>query len=254
MKISVITAVYNANETVSDAIESLVGQTYSDVELIVIDGHSTDGTREVLEGWRDHLGVLISEPDGGIYDALNKGLARATGEVVGFLHADDLLADDRVLARIAEAFADPAVDAVYGDLVYVSKAEPSRVIRYWQAGDFSPRRLRRGWMPPHPTFYARREVYERLGYFDTSFRIAADYDCMLRFLGLGNIRCRYIPEVLVKMRIGGESNRSLRNILRKSGEDYRALQQNHAGGIVTLAWKNLSKIPQFILRKPTEAG
>jgi glycosyltransferase len=248
MKISVITAVYNAKDTISDAIESVLSQSHSDVELIVIDGGSTDGTIELLNDYKEGLSVFISEPDDGIYDALNKGIKHATGDVVGFLHADDLFADNAVLAKVAEAFAEPSTDAVYGDLVYVSKSEPDRVIRYWKAGEFYPEKLKAGWMPPHPTLYVRRSVYERLGAFDTSFHIAADYDCMLRFLGVGKINCHYIPEVLVRMRLGGKSNQSLKNIIRKSAEDYKALKRNKIGGAGALLWKNLSKLPQFFQR------
>jgi hypothetical protein len=151
MKISVITATWNCVETVGDCLASVAGQSYPDLEHILIDGGSRDGTLDVLQAHRDRLAVLVSEPDGGIYDALNKGLARATGEVVGLLHADDVYADAEVLARVAGAFADPAVEAVYGDLVYVAREDTGRVIRYWRSGTFRPARLRRGWMPPHPT-------------------------------------------------------------------------------------------------------
>lgn len=249
MKISVITAVYNNRETIAQALDSALAQDHPNVELIVIDGGSTDGTLDVLQGYADRLAVLVSEPDRGIYDALNKGIARASGEVVGFLHSDDLLADASVLSRIGSAFADPEVDAAYGDLLYVKKDDPSRVVRSWRADAFTPAKLAHGWMPPHPTFYVRRTVYQRLGGYDTSYRIAADYDCMLRLLGRGGVRAAYIPEVLVKMRVGGASNRSLRNILRKSREDYRALRTNGVGGVAALAWKNLSKLPQFFRRR-----
>lgn len=248
MKISVITVVYNARETVADAIGSMQAQIHSDVELIVIDGASTDGTQAILETYRKQISVLVSEPDNGIYDALNKGISRASGDIIGFLHADDLFADNEVLARVADAFTDPAVDAVYGDLVYVAKSKPDRMIRFWQAGNYEAEQLRYGWMPPHPTYYARREVYERHGGFDTSLRIAADYDCLLRHLHMGNLHCHYIPEVLVRMRVGGTSNRSLKNILRKSAEDYQAIRRNRIGGIGTLLWKNFRKLPQFIKR------
>jgi len=248
VKISVITAVYNNRDTLAAALDSALSQTHDEVELIVIDGGSTDGTLDVLRSYADRLAVLVSEPDQGIYDALNKGIRLASGEVVGFLHSDDLFADGDVLSRIATAFADPVVGAVYGDLLYVRKVNPDQVVRYWRAGGFSPGKLARGWMPPHPTFYVRRSVYERLGLFDTNYRIGADYDCILRFLGRFGVQVWYIPEVLVKMRVGGASNRSLKNILRKSQEDYRALKNNKVGGIGTLVWKNLSKLPQFFVR------
>jgi len=249
MKISVITAVYNAEDTIADAIESVLAQDYPDVELVVIDGASTDGTSALLESYRDKINVFVSEPDSGIYDALNKGIKHASGDVVGFLHADDLFADSSVLSRVAKAFAADDVGAVYGDLVYVSKSEADKVIRYWQSGDYSENKLNHGWMPPHPTFYVRRSVYEQHGGFDTSFHIAADYDCMLRFLARARVRCAYIPHVLVKMRLGGASNRSLGNIVRKSAEDYRALKNNGVGGLWALAWKNLSKLPQFVKKQ-----
>lgn len=190
----------------------------------------------------------MSERDAGIYDALNKGIRMASGEVVGFLHCDDLFAGPGVIARIADEFSDRDVQAIYGDLVYVRKDDPQKVVRWWKSGRYERRKLGAGWMPPHPTFYVRKAVYEKLGAFDLNYRIAADYDCILRILARGGVQPRYIPEVLVRMRVGGVSNRSLRNILRKSAEDYRALRANGVGGVATLAMKNLSKIPQFFRR------
>ena len=248
MKISIITAVYNSRETIASALDSVLEQTGADYELVVIDGESTDGTLEVLRHYADRVAVLVSEPDRGIYDALNKGIQRASGEVVGFLHSDDLFADSHVLSRVANAFTDPEVIAVYGDLLYVRKDNPDQVVRYWQSGMFSKRRLAWGWMPPHPTLYVRRHMYQKHGLFDTSFRIAADYDFVLRLLGREGVAVRYIPEVLVKMRVGGASNRSLRNIVQKSSEDLRALRHNRVGGFGALIWKNLSKLPQFLGR------
>jgi len=280
LKISIITATYHSAATVGDCLDAVAGQSYGDREHIVIDGASRDGTLELLKARRDQLTVLVSEPDGGLYAALNKGLARASGEVVGFLHADDIFGDGEVLASIAAAFADPAVMAVYGDLAYVRRSDPTRMVRHWRAGDFDPALLRRGWMPPHPTLYLRRSVYERLGCFDIRYRIAADYDLMLRVLSrlepgeryppevgdrrraaadpmaLGQLpgRTVYLPRVLVRMRWGGESNRSLAKITRKSWEDYLALRRNGLAGpaglgaLGALAWKNLSKVPQFFRR------
>ncbi len=255
MKISIITVTCECVATVGDCLASVASQTHADREHLVIDGASADGTLAVLEAHRPQLAVLVSEPDRGLYYALNKGLARATGEVVGVLHGDDVYGDPGVLARVAAAFADPEVVAVYGDLEYVSQTDPSRVVRHWRSRAFDPGLLRRGWMPPHPTLYLRRSVYERLGGFDTRYRIAADYDLMLRVLRQLPGRAVYLPQVLVRMRLGGESNRSLRTMARKSWEDYLALRRNGLGGpaglgaVGALAWKNLSKVPQFFVRE-----
>jgi len=247
LKISVVTVVLNCHDTIADALRSVSSQVYGDVEHVVVDGGSIDGTMDVLNANRDQIDVLLSEADRGIYDALNKGIALATGDVVGFLHADDVFADALVLSRIADAFADDAVGAVYGDLVYVHEKDMARVIRHWSAGHFSKSKLGWGWMPPHPTFYVRRSIYSQLGSFDLRYRIAADYDTMLRFLGRGEVRIVYIPHVQVKMRLGGVSNRSITNILHKSLEDYLALRRNGVGGLGALVWKNLSKVKQFFL-------
>lgn len=245
MRISVITAIWNSADTVRDCLASLAAQSFTDVEHIVIDGASTDGTYELLKAESSQIAKLISEPDDGIYDALNKGIDKAQGDVIGFLHADDVFGDEMALQRVADAFSDPSVGVCYGDLVYVYRENPDRVLRYWKAGEYSKSALRRGWMPPHPTFYVRRSIYERFGGFDTSYRIASDYDCMLRILSGIEGRVAYIPEVQVRMRVGGTSNRSLRNIFQKSKEDYRALRANGVGGLGTLVWKNLSKLGQF---------
>lgn len=245
MRISVITACYNSVSTVLDTLQSVASQTHSDIEHIIIDGGSIDGTMDILQSHRAQFAALVSEPDGGIYNALNKGILRATGDVVGVLHSDDLFANDTIVSRVATAFADPVVDAVYGDLDYVFRSDTSKVIRRWRAGHYSRGKLSQGWMPPHPTLFVRREIYARWGCFDIRYRIAADYDFLLRILDRADLRLVYIPEVLVKMRVGGKSNRSLSHILRKSYEDYLALRRNGVGGLVTLCWKNLSKLGQF---------
>ncbi|MCF6206735.1 MAG: glycosyltransferase [Sulfurovum sp.] len=245
MKISIITSVYNNKETIAEAIESVLSQTYDDIEYIVVDGASTDGTVEVIQKYAEKITTFVSEADKGIYDGLNKGIALATGDVVGFLHSDDLFEDDKVVEKIAHAFKTMHTDSIYGDLTYVSKEDTSKVVRYWKSGAFALKKLQRGWMPPHPTFYVKRDVYGKFGGFDTSFRIAADYDTILRFLGKEKISTHYIPHVLVKMRVGGESNKSLRNLVRKSREDLRAMKHNGVGHIGSLFVKNASKIPQF---------
>src|SRR5579863_3274148 len=245
MQISVITAVYNRVDTIETALTSIERQTYGNIDHIIIDGGSDDGTLDVINA-QDRPGLrLISEPDNGIYDAINKGIKLSIGEVIGLVHSDDILANETVLAKVAAAFADPSVDAVYGDLEYVSGSDPDKVIRRWRAGEFQPAKLRRGWMPPHPALFVRRSFMERHDIYNTSYRIAADYDAILRWFGQKGIRTVYIPEVLVQMRLGGESNRSLGRILLKSSEDYRALRTNGVGGLGALMFKNLSKIPQF---------
>ncbi len=245
MKISVLTAVFNRVESIAQAVESVQSQTHNDVEHVVIDGASTDGTLDILHACLSPNAVLVSEPDLGIYDALNKGFARASGEIIGMMHSDDFFADSQVLADVAMAFADPTVDAVYGDIEYVAKNDIHRVIRYWHAGEFDLKKLSWGWMPPHPSLFLRRRVIEQWGGFDTRFRIAADYDAILRYFGQGQIKAFYIPRLLVKMRLGGESNGSVYRIMRKSVEDYQALRRNSVGGIGALIVKNLSKIKQF---------
>ena len=208
MKIFFITDAYRSEATVGEAIASVAAQTYFDVEHLVVEGGSSDGTLDAIERARHARMRLISEPDEGIFDALNKGVWNATGDVIGFIHSDDFLAHDGVLARIASAFEDPAVEAVFSDLVYVSQTDTSRVIRHWSTGDFHPRRLAYGWMPAHPSLYVRREVYERHGAYDKNMGISDNYDFILRYFSQATGKSVYIPEVLYKMRVGGVSNRS----------------------------------------------
>lgn len=244
-KISVITATWNCVDTIRDCLDSIASQTYPHIQHVVIDGASIDGTVDLLRNQQHRLATFISEPDKGIYDALNKGIAQVSGDIVGFLHADDVYASPNVLANVAAAFADPTVQAVYGDLQYVQKENIDKVVRYWQSGAFSPAMLARGWMPPHPSLYVRRGWYERIGGFDIGYRISADYFSILQLFSQPGFKTVYLPLVLVKMRIGGESNRSLRNIIRKSREDLNALRRSGVGGVRTLAWKNVSKVGQF---------
>ena len=242
--VSLITATYNCKDVVGDCLDSVASQVCGQVQHVVVDGASTDGTAALLEARLNQIDNYSSEPDSGIYDALNKGISRATGDIIGFLHADDLFVDRHVLQSVAEVFSDKNVAAVYGDLVYVARRNPNHIVRFWRAGEYDPTALERGWMPPHPTLYLRRSIYADLGGFDTSYKIAADYDFILRVLPrLGRIL--YLPKVLVKMRVGGASNGSLNQLFRKSQEDYRALRANRIGGLRTLARKNLSKVKQL---------
>jgi glycosyltransferase involved in cell wall biosynthesis len=247
LKISVITAVYNSEGTVGEAIASVAAQTHPDVEHLVVEGKSEDGSLDAIERAAHGRMRLISEPDRGIYDALNKGVRSASGAVIGFMHSDDFFAHDRVLERIAAAFEDPAVEAVFSDLDYVAQSDTSRVIRHWSTGAFHPRRLKYGWMPAHPTLYLRREVYERFGDYDIKFGIAADYDLILRYFSQVTGKSIYIPEVFYKMRVGGVSNRNWAKIRQKIEEDMLAIRRNRVGGLHTLVLKNLSKIGQFLV-------
>lgn len=248
VKISIVTVAFNSAGTIAETLESVATQTHQDAEHIVIDGASTDGTLDIVRRHGPDVTRVISEPDRGIYDAMNKGIAMATGDWIGFLNADDMFASPQSLARIATAVSQGGYDIAYGDLVYVSARDTDKVLRTWTSGPFDPRSLQFGWMPPHPTFYVRRELIQELGGFDASLRIAADYEFMLRCLTRQGVRAAYIPEVLVRMRAGGASNRSLGAMLRKSREDLTAMQRSGVGGFGTLLCKNVRKLPQFFRR------
>ena len=248
LSISIITAVYNRVATIAEALDSVSRQSFADIEHLIIDAQSTDGTLDEIARCRTPAMRVVSEPDQGIYDALNKGMRLSSGNILGVVHSDDALAHEHVLSLVAAAFADPSIDAVYGDLDYVAHDNPERIVRRWRSGTFHHDKLRRGWMPPHPALFIRREVFEAHGGYDTRYRIAAEYEAIVRWFGKGAIRAAYIPEVLVKMRLGGVSNRSLGHIWRKSCEDLQALRSNGVGGIGSLAFKNLGKIEQFFIR------
>lgn len=247
MKISVITVTYNSAATIVDTVESVLGQVGIDLEYILIDGASKDATLERLEPYRDRLAVLISEPDGGMYDAMNKGIAHSTGEVVALLNSDDVYANREVLAKVVACFESSGADCVYGDLHYVSP-DLSQVVRDWQSGDYCAGHFHRGWHPPHPSFFVRRQVYAKLGSFRTDLRIASDYEIMLRVVHKHNSSISYLPEVLVKMRTGGASNRTFRSILKANWECYQAWRLNGYGCLesaMAILRKPFSKLKQW---------
>ncbi|WP_421716488.1 glycosyltransferase family 2 protein [Arcobacter arenosus] len=246
MKVSIITSVWNNEKTIEDAIKSVLSQNYRDIEYILVDGASSDGTVEVIKKYEDKISTFVSEKDKGIYDGLNKGVELATGDIIGFLHSDDIYADEHIISEVVGQFKNTNTDSIYGDLVYVDKVDTSKIFRYWKSGNYSFKKLCNGWMPPHPTFFVKKEFYDRYGKFDLDFGIAADYDFMLRMLGKYKITTSYLPKVLYKMRVGGASNRSIKNIIQKSREDIKALKNNGIGGVYTIVMKNLSKIPQFL--------
>ena len=245
LKISVITVSCNSDASIADTIESVNEQTYPLIEHVFVDGASTDQTVAIIESKSLRKTIVCSEPDSGIYDALNKGLALSTGDIIGFLNADDYYAHSGVLSQIAEIFMDNAVSGVYGDLLYVGQSNTNKIIRRWNTKEFSKARLKSGWMPPHPTLYIRRFWFDRIGGFDTRYEISADYLFILKLFGSPGFSASYIPDVLVKMRVGGVSNRSLKNIIQKSLEDYSALKRTGVGGLRALISKNLRKLGQF---------
>jgi glycosyltransferase len=246
MFISLITVTYNACSSLEQTILSVAKQQCKSVEYIVIDGGSSDGTLEMVSKYPDVVTLIVSEPDNGIYDAMNKGLRKAKGDVVGFLHADDRFAHSKVLQNVVNVFEEKGADVLYGDLKYVTSFDPLKVLRHWASGCFNRQLLVKGWMPPHPTVYFRRSLLAKVGYFDTSYKISADYDWLLRLLNADNLSVIYLPQVMVYMATGGASNKSIKNIIQKSREDYRAIRKNRIGGFLTLLRKNMSKIGQFL--------
>lgn len=249
MKLSVITVVYNNRDTVADAIDSVLGQDYPEVEYVVVDGGSADGTLDIIRGYGERIDRVISESDRGLYDAMNKGVGLATGDVIGILNSDDVYASTTVLSSVADAMLREQAECAYGDLVYVAHDDLDRVVRYWRSGDYDRRKWRWGWMPPHPTFFARRELYEVCGLYDLRLRSSADYEFMLRALYRHQARPVYVPDTLVKMRTGGQSNASLKNRVRAHLEDRRAWEMNHySSDLLRMLFKPLRKVSQFFVR------
>ncbi|THU42047.1 glycosyltransferase [Niastella caeni] len=245
MKISIITATYNSAATVRDTLACIASQEYPNIEHLVVDGLSKDNTLDIVKEF-PHVAYVISEKDKGIYDAMNKGVKLATGDIIGILNSDDFYTGPTTLSKVAEAFEDPAVEAVYGDLQYVNATNVHLVTRTWKSGTFRKRSLYYGWMPPHPTFFVRRHIYEKCGLFNTTLRSAADYELMLRVLVKFDARVQYIPEVLVKMRTGGMSNASLKNRFRANKEDAMAWKLNNLKPYFFTMWlKPLRKVLQF---------
>lgn len=247
MKISVVTAVFNAVHTLQETIDSVACQTHQDREHIVVDGASRDGTAAILEANRAILSHAVSEPDRGVYDAMNKGLALASGDVVACLNSDDIYLHDGVLARVAAIMADPAVDACYADLFFVAQDDTTRVVRRMHSQPYRPGLFERGWMPPHPTLFVRRAILERIGGFDLQFKLQSDFDLAIRLFHDTGLRAIYINETWVRMRMGGLSNRSWRHVWRGNMEAYQACRKN---GLRVGPWfpaiKVASRIPQFL--------
>lgn len=246
MKVSIITATYNSAATIADTLRSVQSQTYKDIEHIIVDGLSNDNTLAIVNGF-PHVAKVISEKDNGIYDAMNKGIKMATGEIIGILNSDDFYIFSDVLQDIVEKFEDNHIDCVYADLDYVDPRDTNKVFRKWKSGSFNPIAFEFGWMPPHPTFFVRRHIYEKYGSFNTSLGTAADYELMLRFLYVHRSNCKYLPKTIVRMRAGGASNQNFLSRIKANKKDRLAWKINNISPkFYTLIFKPLRKLIQYI--------
>jgi len=250
VKISVVTVCFNSEKTITDTIKSVESQTYPDVEHIIIDGFSSDNTMEIVKA-APHISTYISEADNGIYDAMNKGINLATGDVIGTLNSDDFYLDKNVLSKVADVFkSQPDIDAIYADLVYVEQDNTDKVVRFWKSHDFYLGMFRNGWVPAHPTFFVRKEVYQKHGVFNLKYKIAADFELMYRFLEEKKVSVHYLPELLIKMRVGGKTNESLANILEQNREILSVMKtrEKQFSSITWLLRKVFNRVLQYIRR------
>jgi glycosyltransferase involved in cell wall biosynthesis len=247
MKVSLITITFNSAETLEQTIFSVLNQTYRDIEYIIVDGGSTDGTLAIIDKYKNAIAKVVSEPDEGLYDALNKGLKLCTGEIIGLLHSDDFYIDQHVIQKYVSVFKETGCDAVYSDLYYVDRLKSDKIFRKWKSGQYKSGSFINGWMPPHPTFFVRKKIYDKFGSFNTSLKSAADYELMLRFIHKHRIALRYLPEFTVKMRVGGASNLSLRKRFMANREDKKAWAMNGLKPrFYTFFLKPLRKVFQFL--------
>ncbi len=249
MKVSIITVVYNNKYYIEECINSVLGQTYKNLEFIVIDGGSTDGTIEIVNKYENKLSKFISEPDNGIYDAMNKGIRLSSGNIIGILNSDDFYVDNDVISTVVAEFNTKKVDSVYGDLVYVKEDDTNKIVRYYNSSHCTPDKFAYGWMPAHPTFFVKRTCYEEYGFFKTNYKIASDFELLCRFLGKHRISYSYIPKVLIKMRVGGLSTRTWRSNLILNKEIVRACAENAIKTSYFMVYsKYLTKIFQLFHR------
>ncbi len=252
LKISIITVCYNSAHTLPDTIRSVAEQDYPEIEHIIVDGGSTDGTVDILEK-APSVACFVSESDKGIYDAMNKGIAMATGDVVGILNADDFYLNNSVISQIAQIFNNEDVDACYANLVYVKETDTNKIIRYWRSQPFKPGLFLKGWMPAHPTFFVRKSVYQQHGLFNLNYRIAADVEMLFRLLEVKRINTVYLPETIIKMRLGGTTNKSLKNIQKQNQEVLMILDAyyDRVSRIHFFVSKILNRCQQFLSRPPS---
>lgn len=251
MKISIITVTLNSEKTIQETIESVIRQNHQNIEYIVIDGGSSDNTISIVNSYKNRISTFISETDYGIYDAMNKGIDVSTGDVIGFLNSDDFYANEEVIHKVVKEFRDnPKLDVCYSDLIYVDKCNTSQIIRYFKSRKFKEGLFSKGWCPPHPTFFARRSIYESFGKFDISFQISSDVDLMMRFLEKYKINTQYIPEVWVKMRTGGTTNKNLKNIWLQNKEILLSFNKNNLSVNIFkfFIFKIISRLFQYFKR------
>lgn len=245
MKISIVTPSFNSEKTIEETIKSVLSQAYNDIEYLIIDSDSKDRTLEIVDKYRDKISKIVSEKDKGIYDGMNKGIKLAAGEIVGILNSDDLYFDEFVIENVMKAFKENKIDCLWGDLVYF-KDDPNKFIRIWRGGKYKSGIFKTGWVPPHPTFFVKKEIYEEYGYFRLDFPVAADYELMLRFLEKYRIKGYYLPKFLVKMRIGGNANK-LKNIIKGNLECIRAWKVNGLKmPFYTPFFRMFRRIPQIL--------
>jgi len=248
-KISIITVAFNSVRTIQDTIESILLQDYKNIEYIIIDAGSSDGSVEIIKSFADKITYFISESDHGIYDGMNKGIKAASGDLIGILNSDDFYPNNFILSNVAKTFISSQCDAVYGDLVYVKNYDKNKIVRYWQAGDYSALKIKNGWMLPHPTFFVKKSIYDRFGLYNTELKRAADYEMILKLLYKQNISVKYIPMILVNMRMGGASNASLINRIKANKEDGLAWTKNQLNKPMFIRIKKpLQKVRQFFLK------
>lgn len=247
MRVSIITIAYNSADTIADTIKSVAAQDYSDIEYIIVDGSSKDNTLEIVKSFGSKITKVISEKDKGIYDAMNKGIHLATGDVIGILNSDDFYADSNVISDVVHAFKSTGCDGLYADLVYVNRELSDKVVRTWKAGNYRHGQFLSGWMPPHPTFFVKKSCYDKFGVYTLELRSAADYELMLRFIHKHQIHLSYLPRVITKMRTGGQSNVTIMNRIKANMEDRKAWKMNGLHPhFLTLTRKPVSKILQFL--------
>jgi len=253
LKISLVTVCFNSARTIENTILSILSQQYLHLEYIIIDGGSRDGTVDIIKKF-DNVDLLISEPDKGIYDAMNKGIYHATGDIIGFLNADDIYAHPNVLEKVSRVFENDRLEACYGDLLYFSENQPNKVRRYWKSKPFSPGLFAKGWCPPHPTFFCRRALYEKWGGFNLSYAMGNDVELMMRFLEKHQVIGHYIPEVLVKMRLGGASNRNITNIIVQNKNILKAARNLNIpiSSFTFYFYKFCNRLSQFIFKPQKE--